>query len=499
VCVEDPPAPLLAESGFGLHLVNPDATGEDDDPADGMTVALNVELRIADDLEPHWNIVKNGQDPKGIGAKSRMLFGMFSLGEHYQMDMVWGRSSILQRYAEDGKSTIANASVKAMRKMRQFDFEELDAATVDIPEKTGEYGALRTNASLSNHYLMQKPRFTTLIGMYEDDAPLSQHGMGTQRLLSMAMVLNATSGSRILLVDEVESGLEPYRLCNLIAVLRKNAEESSSQVIFTSHSPTAITECRAPEVHVACCDKDGGLRLTPMKHEDQKTQKAIQRQLRSWPYSLLNKRVIVCEGKTEMGFLRAVDEWTAKNKDGLRMVSTGTSSAFAGGGTQMFEHARLLKRAGFDVCILMDSDISSYEEKKKEVEGEGISMFSWAKGNDIEGQAFADMPDQSIRELLLAIRKSEVDADVEARLAKVGLSFDELTTDARPITTRERSVLAGSSEWQTKRGVKRGWFKSISGGELLGTHVMARYEETGQATALKIVIGRLLRWIADEG
>ena len=491
VVIENPPSELQKESKFGFYLVNPAAIGSDDDPVEGGAVGLAVEMRIGSDLEPQWNVMKNGRDPKPISAKDRREIGVLALGGSFQADMTWGRASILQRFAENGSSTIKNASISAMREMCKMVFPDLDSVTAEIPEYVKEYGALPVGTSVSNRYLMQRPKLSSLIGMYEGDAPLSQHGMGTQRLLSMALSLNSSPDGGILLIDEIEAGLEPYRLCNLISVMREQSKESGSQVIFTSHSPSAITECHATEVHIANRDISGLLKVIPIGTYNQETQDSIQRQLRRTPFSLLGRRIIVCEGATEVGILRALDDWLLGQDDECRMVSTGTFPVQAGGGTLMFGHALLLKDAGFDTCIFMDSDIEEYESKKADAEEKGIPVFSWKPGNKTETAMISDAPDASIKDLLGKIIDRYGEDSVTQRFENEGASLHDVLISEK-IDEDTRSHISAASTW--KGG---GWFKSIEGGTIIGSSILGHYDDLKKNSDAKTILDQLRKWIVD--
>lgn len=73
----------------------------------------------------------------------------------------------------------------------------------------------------------------------EDEKGISAVVVSTLRCLDgMAM----TEVGAVLVIDEIETGLEPHRLSGLLRGLRKKAWSEGGQVIITTHSPVAITE-----------------------------------------------------------------------------------------------------------------------------------------------------------------------------------------------------------------------------------------------------------------
>src|SRR3546814_11436049 len=68
--------------------------------------------------------------------------------------------------------------------------------------------------------------------------PLISVGVGTRRLAGAAAQQLAHEDATILLIDEVEYGLEPHRLVHLLRHLQR--KDTFAQVFVTTHSPTAL-------------------------------------------------------------------------------------------------------------------------------------------------------------------------------------------------------------------------------------------------------------------
>jgi putative ATP-dependent endonuclease of OLD family len=54
------------------------------------------------------------------------------------------------------------------------------------------------------------------LALYEGAVPLSNYGLGSRRLAGVAAQQLANADKGIILIDEVEYGLEPHRLVNLL-------------------------------------------------------------------------------------------------------------------------------------------------------------------------------------------------------------------------------------------------------------------------------------------
>ncbi|WP_323016218.1 AAA family ATPase [Castellaniella sp.] len=73
----------------------------------------------------------------------------------------------------------------------------------------------------------------------EEGVPLQSLGTGSTRLLVAGLQRVAAEVASIVLVDEVEHGLEPHRLTRLLTSLGAKEAKPPSQVFMTTHSPVA--------------------------------------------------------------------------------------------------------------------------------------------------------------------------------------------------------------------------------------------------------------------
>src|SRR5690606_37911587 len=97
------------------------------------------------------------------------------------------------------------------------------------------------------------------------------------------------SETRITTIDELERGLEPYRLRQLVSSLLK----SDSQSFVTTHSPVAISCSEGAQLWYI--DAAGNLGLLDR-------EKTATHQRRD-PETFLSKVAVIVEGETEVGFI----------------------------------------------------------------------------------------------------------------------------------------------------------------------------------------------------
>lgn len=117
----------------------------------------------------------------------------------------------------------------------------------------------------------------------------------------------------IILVDEAEYGLEPYRISRLLHKLGSRDAEPLSQVFITTHSPYVLRELKATQLCVMR-KSDAGFpapshAFLTLTGDDQE-----QATLRACAEAFFSKAVIVGEGSTEVGFIRGIDLIWQRNR-----------------------------------------------------------------------------------------------------------------------------------------------------------------------------------------
>lgn len=482
------PEKLLSEDKFGLYLRRTDVPikeGKNDEPADGSPICLTIQLTIDGSLEPKWEVVCNRNEPKNIALSDRKSIIADKIGNNCAKDMLWGKFSVLQKYA-DAKGTIHDVQTSVLRDIAQkADLHTLDDISKTIKTIGKEYG-VGFKGEVTNHMQIQGISLSTTVGLFDEKAPLSQRGLGSQRLLSMGLNINASSNNSILLVDEIETGLEPYRLRSIINELRIK-HTTVGQAIMTTHSPIAVAECTIKElliVHSA----DGTTQCIPLESGDKETDDAMQAQIRKNAEAVLCKRIIVCEGKTEQGFIRALDTYLAREK-GIRIAYAGIGTA-DGGGSTAIKCTKLLSSCGYDVCLFMDSDKTEEKVQKDELKNAGIFVFDWEEPNAIEEQIFNDIP-LSLVTKLIAIAIDEYGLDsVKSRLSEI------------PYTENDGYLVIDEMDISLKRSIgtiaktkKVEWYKRIDLGEKLGNVIFSDFDSIDLNSKLYKVIKDIINWV----
>ncbi|MCY4108590.1 MAG: AAA family ATPase [Chloroflexi bacterium] len=105
------------------------------------------------------------------------------------------------------------------------------------------------------------------------------------------------------MIDEVEHGLEPHRIIRLLGSLGAKDEDKPLQVFAATHSPVVVQELSGDQLFV--------IRLPHQDHEilPVGTSDEVQGTVRRYPEAFLAASIIVCEGASEVGLLRGIDQY----------------------------------------------------------------------------------------------------------------------------------------------------------------------------------------------
>lgn len=488
------PETLQKDDKFGLYLrdfTKSFLNDADDEPTDSGTVILSIRLTIDESLEPKWEVVTNRTEPRSISQKDRRLLSFGVVGFDHEKDFQWGKGSILQKYA-NSRDALHNAFTQAMRTaVENTNLDALDSMASKMVSIGKEYG-VGFNGELHNRLLMQNGSYSTTVGVFDDKVPFSQRGLGSKRLLSIGMNVNAYNNGTVVIVDEIETGLEPYRISTLINQFRRQFADSG-QLIMTTHSRSVVCECSINELSVVNV-ADGELSVYAL-NQIEDINADVQGLIRGEPDCFLCRRVIVCEGKTEIGLLRSFDRYLFETK-GFRFAHYGVGTAYGGGGDQFFKLAKLLKKCGYDVSILMDSDIDAEDADKREVETIGIKVFSWEPGFAIEEQIFHDFFIETAEQLIqIAVEEKTFDHVIrklntiyrgENKIYRIEDGAIKLQDDVSISNLTDIGTLAKNKNC--------GWYKRIDRGQRIGDVVFKDYAKL-ENCGFKHTITELQDWV----
>lgn len=468
---------LMSDQKFGLQLRGWGADGLHDEPDEGDEPVLTIRLTIDDTLEPRWEVVNDREpEPRPISARDRESLGVARLGPEVERHLTWGRGSALLRLTDSTEEmgrTLATAHRSARDMVNSAELAELKAAAERASEKAIELGAGAAQIYVPAMDPDSISVGTGALGLHEGRVPVRASGLGSRRLAALAVQRASVPQGAIVLVDEIETGLEPHRLRHLIRVLR-TAE--NGQVLVTTHSEIAIVELTAGELRVVI-KENGTTRVGEVPDE-------LQGAVRAAPEALLGRRVIVAEGPTEVGLCRALDPVWSQAR-GVPPAHIGVV-VVPGNGSQAPGRAQALATLGYRTALLADSDVP-LSPSETELSRCGVTVLTWDGGVSSEERVMLDLP----WDVLITVldRASQLMDDNVPHAAADAVAADLGAERGDP----ESWLRTGFVEEEIRRAMGRsakrlGWFKRTDLGEVLGRIVMEalpRMQESDLATRLR--------------
>jgi len=435
---------------------------------------LVVKLTISEDLEPQW-AVESAQNPppRGISTNDRAKIGVSQIGSYVDRDLSWGRTSALSRLTgrdsvEKIPAILADATRRVIESLDTVDFGQLSLAVQEVKEAAEAIGVHPENDFRPG---MDAARLNVNLGavtLLDGKIPVHLRGAGSRRLLAMAIHRQAVKEGSIVLVDEIENSLEPYRLRHLIRSLRPS-EDNPGQTIFTTHSSVTLVECKAGELCVVC-SKDGITSVLPV-------DASLVSIVRTIPEAFLAHSVIVCEGKTEWGICKAVDRYWQQQNDKPPLASVGVEPIASprSGGSEAPKYAVALAKLGYQVAYLGDSDVC-LSPSQDEMEREGVRVILWDGDVEIERRLCLDLPVEGLVEFVDLAIELELDEGkdqqsvwnrIDSQIRKKGISLREpFPQDMLQLSSLVDISVLGECIGIAADGGK--WFKRWDKGEALG-------------------------------
>jgi len=469
------PEYFWGEKFAGLSLRGWNSTdGLKDDPEDGDEKVITIQLRIDDSFEPEWVLVKeNSVEPRKIRHKERMRLGMAWLDSYVDRDLSLSKGSALQRLQGDiGSTTKLLNDIKKTAK-ENFASKQVSSTNpfVGLKDKittcAKTFGVCPKKNFCFDLDGKRDGNITGTVSVFDGTTPARLMGLGSRRLLSLAIQNAKTVEGGIVLIDEIEHGLEPHRVRHLIRSLRPKPTEDNTvgQVFMTTHSSVAVTELKAREINTVHSE-NGIVKIS-------KVDDSLQAIVRSNPEAFLGKLLIVCEGKTEMGICRALDKyWETNGKEPLAYKAIATVD---GGGDSAINRAKKMRELGYSVIVVKDSDVNETSaEEETALNESGIKLVEWADKSNVEVRTCRDIPLEGLQEII----------DLACNILGEDCIFDSLHNKlpnlSREIFAKEVTDWPGDLETDEASvrvvigGVAHGkdWFKRTDKGEDLGNIVV---------------------------
>lgn len=483
VTLYDLPEKLLREDKYGFFInglnketnVISDNLNENDEPA------LSIKLLVKSDLEPKWFVFSNreGNEPIEIKASDRAILNMFFISDYIDKHFSWNVGTPLYSLLKQGSnedSASNNVLIDAFRGAKsEIDlqsFEHLNQVITKVKATASSYAVDISNATTTIDFrdlYIKDGR----VCLHEDKIPFRLKGKGSKRLISVAIQTELVKLGGIILIDEVEQGLEPDRIQHLVQTLKKN---NHGQIFITTHSRNVLVELSANNIFLMKKNNNSLIKLN----------NDLQGCIRRNPDAFFSKKVLICEGATEFGICLSLNEYRINQQHNSASIN-GVVFVNGTGATQI-QYAKDFNKANYDVCLFCDSDVQDINQQKESMRSLGIKIVDCDDNSCIESQIFKDLPWDGIKELI----SYKVDEKGEDSL--LSSINSKSTQKLNPNWKDKDDIDIRNSLFEASIVKKNEWFKSIEHGKFLG-EVICKYLSQMINKKLKNQIEELCLWI----
>lgn len=387
------PPPLWGWAGPGEELRGAPVDAEP---------ALVVLVRGTPDLELEHRLRSPDGEELFFSANKRRELGLCRVGDARgsAREFRMARGSLVERTL--GRDEVRGAAASAVREASKA----LDIPTQVVDRLDALAERLRGDGLVADSVTLEllSPPGQSLLGLLGlalgergEAIPLSQAGQGTQRLASFLLARALALTPALVVIDELEVGLEPYRRRLLVQRLRKLLE-GGGQAFLTTHSSTVLSELDVTEVHRL----DWSLEARPTRIEPQAEQPPsdatlatvrtprltrlspdLSRTKNENAEALLCRLPVVCEGQTEVEVLRVLLDQLAE-RDGCSLAALGVQLVDGGGQPHVFSVVDAYLAAGFRLGLFLDEEPVHGGARAERAAHEKVSAATWSDATSTE-------------------------------------------------------------------------------------------------------------------
>lgn len=494
---------LKSMDTYGMYVrgFNASAGIIEDEPEKDLETVLTVKLTVSDDLEPAWSLLSDRAEAHGLARNlnwdDRVRIAPTRIGALADHHLGWGRGSVLNRVSEE-RADASAALTKAARDARIAFGDEAQAqlcTTLGIVSATAKELGVPIGEPAKAMLDAHSASFTggTISLHDEDGIPLRGLGTGSMRLLIAGLQRKAAAQTKIILIDELEHGLEPHRIIRLLGSLGAKEEIPPLQAFMTTHSPAALRELSGSQLFV--------VRTVNNKHEVLAvgTNNEMQSTIRSFPEAFLSTSVVICEGASEIGLIRGLDQYLI-NKGFQSLNAQGVSLVDSGGRTAdtPYMRAAAFHSMGYRTAIVRDDDVKPTELVEAEYIAGGGNVVAWQAGRALEDELFLSLTNDGVGKLLeRAIELQGADV-VNEHIKSISQNAKDLADVQHEllnlgITAESRAILGKAA-----RTRKAGWFKSITWMEEAARDIIGPDLDNADIS-FKTLVSEIFAWVKNAG
>lgn len=483
---------------YGMYVRGFNASsGEiEDEPEKGAETVLTVRLTVASDLEPSWSLVSDRAEAQGqtrnLSWSDRTRLAPTWIGILADYHLGWRRGSVLNRISEE-RADASSALAKAARDARATfgeDVQDQLSQSLEIVSNTAKELGIQTGENIKAMLDVHSVSFGSgTVSLHDENSiPLSSLGVGSTRLLIAGLQRKAAAQTTMILIDELEYGLEPHRIIRLLGSLGAKENYPPLQVFMTTHSPVALRELSGDQLFVVRKHKENHEALMVGIAND------VQSTIRIFPDAFLANSIIICEGASEVVFMRGLDQYFGNN--GYQSISAkGVALIDCGGGEadKPFIRAGVLRKLGYRTAILRDNDTKPTESVEREFLSSGGKVVTWRNGRALEDELFLSLTDNGISHLInraIELHGENIVNDHIKSASRNTKNLNDIQFDISFVgISQEISEILGKAA----RTKKAGWFKSVSWMEDVACDIVGPDIQNADS-GFKMLVNEIFMW-----
>lgn len=493
---------LKSFDAYGMYLrgYNVETEQVEDEPSIGLETVLTIQLTVAGDLEPNWSLYSeraNEQDQsRDLRWSDRLRLAPARIGAMAGYHLGWRRGSVLNRVSDE-RIDASVALAKAARAARgafgeeaQDQFAEALRIVAATAKELGVPIGEDIQALLDTHSVSLDGGTVSLHD--ESGVPLRGLGMGSARLLIAGLQRKASQRSSVILIDELEYGLEPHRIIRMLGSLGAKDTNPQLQVFMTTHSPVAVRELSGGQLFV--------MRRRARQYEARLvgTTDNVQSTVRLYPEAFLARSVLVCEGASEVGFVRGIDQHLSSiSHDSISARGTALVDSGGGEADRPFSRGLAFLQLGYRVAVLRDGDKPVPAEALETFKSSGGNDFVWRERRTLEDELFLSLSNDAVERLIAAAvglqGEQAVDDDIKA-VTENATDLNDIHTDILMfgVSPTNREILGRAS-----RRRRRGWFKSVTWMERISLDIVGP-DLANADLGFRGIVQSIISWAIDE-
>lgn len=495
ILIGELPDEFCSEQKYGPHLRGWDnrTAAIHDEPEDNDEVVLTARLTVDKDLAPKWRIVTD-RNPEGVDFKAtdRAKLNVGLIGSYSDKELTWAAGTALSKITRSKNlnqalfdaSRAARTSLETQRGEALQDFDEAAAKSEQVAKQLG----VPVNDTFKSHLDLSSASIRIgALALHDGEIPLRQLGLGSRRMLQCGLQKENLEASHITLFDELEHGLEPHRIARLIKHIQ---DDETGQYFLTTHSPAVLRELAVKQLYIVHRRGDSVDVVAAASKEFDGLN--IQGHMRSSAEAFLSRKVIVCEGATEVGFLRGLDNlWLESGRNSFSYL--GAVLLDAHGASKIKGLAKGFRALQYDVCAVADGDAPKDFSPADEAQliADGITVLVWSGNLALEQRAMLDLPWPSV---LASVKLAQdfglpVHANVQSKFG-AAIDPDFMNWQDSP---ELRKAIGNAAKAKTAP-----WFKCISDAQIWFEVIAPAFsDENFQKQELAVKLNELRAWVDD--